>query len=119
MLLICLPLPEFLQSQTLTELASYVDAAHATDFVTCHSITGLVIMLSWDGPMAFNRSKIQSTSSPSSTEAEFLAAAHAAKIVKYLWSILFKLGYPQLGPIMSEDSRLPVGISRFHVPPLP
>ncbi|KAI2495094.1 hypothetical protein MHU86_19449 [Fragilaria crotonensis] len=100
MLLICLPLPEFLQSQSLTELASYMDATHATDFVTCHSITGLVIML-WDGPMAFNRSKIQSTASPSSTEAEFLAATHVAKIVKYLWLILFKLGYPQLGPIMS------------------
>ncbi len=69
--------------------------------------------------MAFNRSKIQLTASPSSTEAKFLATVHAAKIVKYLWSILFKLGYPRLGPIMFSFSRLPDGISRFHVPPLP
>ncbi len=34
------------------------------------------------------KSKIQSTVSTSSTEAEFLAAVHAAKIAKYLRSIL-------------------------------
>ena len=118
MLLICLPLPELLQPQSLTELASYVDAAHATDLVMCRLISGLVIMFC-DGPMAFNRFKIQSTASPSSTKAEFLAAIHAAEIANYLWSILFELGYPKLGPIMSSFSRLPDGVSQFHVPPLP
>ena len=36
--------------------------------------------------------------STSSTEAEFLAAVHAAKIAKYLRSILSELSYPQTDP---------------------
>ncbi|KAI2490779.1 Reverse transcriptase (RNA-dependent DNA polymerase) [Fragilaria crotonensis] len=56
------------------------------------------------GPLAY-KSKIQSTVSTSSTEAEFLAAVHAAKIAKYLRSILLELGYPQLEPTtLFEDN---------------
>jgi hypothetical protein len=96
-------LPEFPQPQSSTELAGYVDAAHATDLVTRRSITGLVFMFC-GGPLAY-KSKIQSTVSTSSTEAEFLAAVHAAKIAKYLRSILLELGYPQLGPTtLFEDN---------------
>jgi hypothetical protein len=96
-------LPVFPQPQASTELAGYVDAAHATDLVTRRSITGLVFMFC-GGPLAY-KSKIQSTVSTSSTEAEFLAAVHAAKIAKYLRSILLELGYPQLGPTtLFEDN---------------
>ena len=56
------------------------------------------------GTLAY-KSKIQSTVSTSSTEAEFLTAAHAAKIAKYLLSILLEIGYPQLGPTtLYEDN---------------
>jgi hypothetical protein len=80
-----------------------VDAAHATDLVTRRSITGLVFMFG-GGPLAY-KSKIQSTVSTSSTEAEFLAAVHAAKIAKYLRSILLELGYPQIRPTtLFEDN---------------
>jgi hypothetical protein len=96
-------LPAFPQPQSPTELAGYVDAAHATDLITRRSITGLVFMFG-GGPLAY-KSKIQSTVSTSSTEAEFLAAVHAAKIAKYLRSILLELGYPQLGPTtLFEDN---------------
>jgi Reverse transcriptase (RNA-dependent DNA polymerase) len=96
-------LPDFPQPQSTIELAGYVDAAHATDLVTRRSITGLVFMFC-GGPLAY-KSKIQSTVSTSSTEAEFLAAVHAAKIAKYLRSILSELGYPQLGPTtLFEDN---------------
>jgi hypothetical protein len=96
-------LPAFPQLQSPTELAGYVDAAHATDLITRRSITGLVFMFG-GGPLAY-KSKIQSTVSTSSTEAEFLAAVHAAKIAKYLRSILLELGYPQLGPTtLFEDN---------------
>jgi hypothetical protein len=96
-------LPEFPQPQSPTELAGYVDAAHATDLVTRRSITGLVFMFG-GGPLAY-KSKIQSTVSTSSTEAEFLASVHAAKIAKYLRSILLELGYPQIGPTtLFEDN---------------
>ncbi|KAI2510373.1 gag-polypeptide of LTR copia-type [Fragilaria crotonensis] len=53
-------------------LAGYVDAAHATDLSTRRSITGLAFMLC-GGPIAY-KSKVQSTVSTSSTEAEFIAA---------------------------------------------
>ena len=96
-------LPAFPQPQSSTELAGYVDAAHATDLATRRSITGLVFMFG-GGPLAY-KSKIQSTVSTSSTEAEFLAAVHAAKIAKYLRSILLELGYPQLDPTtLFEDN---------------
>ncbi|KAI2502403.1 hypothetical protein MHU86_12060 [Fragilaria crotonensis] len=96
-------LPDFPQPHSSIELAGYVDAAHATDLVTRRSITGLVFMFC-GGPLAY-KSKIQSTVSTSSTEAEFLAAVHAAKIAKYLRSILSELGYPQQGPTtLFEDN---------------
>jgi hypothetical protein len=48
---------------------------------------------------------IQSTVSNSSTEAELIAAMHAAKIAKYLRSILSELGYPQSEPTtLYEDN---------------
>ena len=98
-----LTLPDFPQPHSSIEVAGYVDAAHATDLVTRRSITGLVFMFC-GGPLAY-KSKIQSTVSTSSTEAEFLAAVHAAKIAKYLRSILSELGYPQIGPTtLFEDN---------------
>ena len=96
-------LPSFPEPSQPTLLAGYVDAAHATDLVTRRSITGLVFMFC-GGPIAY-KSKIQSTVSTSSTEAEFIAAVHAAKIAKYLRSILSELGYPQDGPTtLYEDN---------------
>ncbi|KAI2495082.1 hypothetical protein MHU86_19437 [Fragilaria crotonensis] len=51
------------------------------------------------------QSRPNSLVSTSSTEAEFLAAVHAAKIAKYLRSILLELGYPQLEPTtLFEDN---------------
>ena len=50
--------------------------------------------------------KGQSTVSTSSTEAEFIAAVQAAKIAKYLRSILLELDYEQPGPtILYEDNQ--------------
>jgi hypothetical protein len=86
-----------------TVLAGYVDAAHATDLITRRSTTGIVLMFC-GGPLAY-KSKIQSTVFTSSTEAEFLAAVDAAKIAKYLRSILAELGYPQHDPTcLYEDN---------------
>ncbi|KAI2501346.1 retrotransposon [Fragilaria crotonensis] len=96
-------LPSFPQPLLPTTLAGYVDAAHATDLTTRRSITGLVFMLC-GGPIAY-KSKVQSTVSTSSTEAEFIAAVHAAKIAKYLRSILHELDYTQSGPtVLYEDN---------------
>ena len=96
-------LPSFPAPEDPTILAGYVDAAHATDLTTRRSITGLVFMFC-GGPIAY-KSKLQPTVSTSSTEAEFIAAVHAAKIAKYLRSILAELDYPQAGPTtLYEDN---------------
>jgi hypothetical protein len=71
---------------------------------TRRSITGLAFMLC-GGPIAY-KSKVQPTVSTSSTEAEFIAAVQAAKIAKYLRSILQELGYGQPGPtVLYEDNQ--------------
>ncbi len=97
-------LPTFPQPVLPTTLAGYVDAAHATDLTTRRSISGLAFKLC-GGPIAF-KSKVQSTVFTSSTEAEFIAAVHAAKIAKYIRSILHELGHSQPGPtVLYEDNK--------------
>jgi len=80
----------------LLQLVGYVDAAHATDLGTRRSVTGYVFMLV-GGAIAY-KSKLQATCATSSTEAEFIAAVHAAKTAKYLRSVLSELGYLPLVP---------------------
>ena len=107
-------LPDFPQPQSPTSLAGYVDAAHATDLSTRRSITGLAFILC-GGPIAY-KSKVQSIVYTSSTEAEFVAAVQAAKIAKYLRSILLELDYKQPGPtVLYEDNQaaiLMINLSR-------
>jgi hypothetical protein len=95
-------LPPF-PDHPLSELVGYVDAAHATDLVTRRSITGLVFTLA-GGAVAF-KSKVQPTVSTSSTEAELIAAVTAAKLAKYIRSILIELGFPPPAPtVLYEDN---------------
>jgi hypothetical protein len=50
-------------------------------------------------------SKAQTITATSSTEAKFIAAVSAAKVAKYLRSILSQLGFPQLAPTpLHEDN---------------
>ena len=79
----------------LLQLVGQVDAAHATDLATRRSVTGLVFSLA-GGAIAY-KSKLQATVATSSTEAEFIGAVHAAKIAKYLRSVLHELGFEQDG----------------------
>ena len=72
-----------------------MDAAQATDN-SCQFVTGFIFSLS-GGAIAY-KSKLQGTVSTSSTEAEFIAAVHAAKTAKYLRSILQELNVPCLCP---------------------
>jgi hypothetical protein len=60
---------------------------------TRRSVTGFVFCLA-GGAIAY-KSKLQSTVSTSSTEAEFIAAVHSAKTAKYLRLVLSDLGYLQ------------------------
>jgi hypothetical protein len=92
------PFPDILP----TELTGFVDAAHATDLTTRRSASGLVFCYA-GGAIAY-KTKLQAIVATSSTEAEFLAAVNAAKIAKYLCSVLTELGYPPSGPtVLYED----------------
>jgi hypothetical protein len=95
-------LPAF-PKHLLLQLVGFVDAAHATDLATRRSITGIVFCLA-GGAIAY-KSKLQATVATSSTEAEFIAAVHAAKLAKYLRSVLMEFGFPQDGPTpLYEDN---------------
>ena len=74
-------LPEF-PTLVIDQLAAFVDAAYGTDVRTRKSITGLIVMLA-NAALAW-KSKLQTFTATSSTEAEFLAAVLAAKLIKYL-----------------------------------
>jgi hypothetical protein len=97
-----LSLPAF-PRHALLQLVGFVDAAYATDVSARRSVTGLVFCLA-GGAIAY-KSKLQATVATSSTEAEFIAAVHAAKLAKYLRAVLFEFGVPQDSPTpLYEDN---------------
>ena len=107
-------LPPFPQGGPTT-LIGYVDAAHATDLVQRKSVTGLVFTLA-GGAIAY-KSKLQPTIATSSTEAELYAAVAAAKMAKYLRSVLIQLGFPQEGPtLLHEDNQAVINIVNCSQP---
>jgi len=65
-----------------SELVGFVDAAHATDTEKRRSITGWAFC--YAGAAIAYKSKLQTVIATSSTEAEFVAAVHAAKTARYL-----------------------------------
>ena len=96
-------------------LTAFVDAAHAADPNTRRSITGFVVMYG-GGPIAF-KTKQQKAVTTSSTEAELIAAVSAAKVIRYLRSVLVDLGYPQEEPtIIHEDNQAVLDIVNKQIP---
>jgi hypothetical protein len=93
----------------------FVDAAHANDLRNRRSTTGYAFTLC--GGVVSYRTKTQSITATSSTEAEFLAAVLAAKHAKYLRSILKELGFPQLAPTpIYEDNMSAIRMINAKVP---
>jgi hypothetical protein len=99
----------------LNDLSSFVDTAHAADPKTRCSITGFTVMLS-GAAIAF-KTKLQKVVTTSSTEAELVTAVAAAKVIRYLRSILTDLGYPPSGPtVLHEDNQAILDIVNKEVP---
>ena len=96
-------------------LMAFVDAAYANDQRKRRSTTGFV--LTYCGGAIVYRSKTQSVTALSSTEAEFFAAVSCAKIALYIRSILFELGFACTGatPIY-EDNKSTIDIVNSSVP---
>ncbi|KAG7372245.1 hypothetical protein IV203_018388 [Nitzschia inconspicua] len=93
--LIHLSLPSLLSIPPL-QLTGYVDAAHANDLRNRRSTTGYAFVL--NGSAIAYRSKTQTVTATSSTEAKFIAAVSAAKTAKYFRAVLHELSFPQLSP---------------------
>ncbi|KAG7370191.1 hypothetical protein IV203_027937 [Nitzschia inconspicua] len=89
-------LPPFPSIPSPLQLTGYVDAAHANDLRNRRSTTSYAFVLN-GGAIAY-RSKTQTVTATSSTEAEFIAAVSAAKTAKYLRAVLHELSFPQLSP---------------------
>lgn len=88
-------LPHFPIDHSPGELVAFVDAAHATD-KSRRSVTGYVLLLC--GAAICYRSKVQTATTISSTEAELVASVLCAKTVKYMRTVLSELDLPQLLP---------------------
>ena len=108
-------LPTFPTPSPPNQLMCFVDAAHANDLRNRRSTTGYAFMMC-GGAISY-RTKTQSITATSSTEAEFLAAVLAAKHAKYLRYILKELGFPQLGPTpIYEDNMSAIKMINARVP---
>ena len=84
-------------------LIRFVDETYANDLRKCRSTTGYAIMLA--GGAIAGRSKTQSTTALSSTEAEFYAAVSAAKVCLFIFHILHCLKQPPNGStLIYEDN---------------
>ena len=96
-------------------LTGFVDAAHANDLRSRRSTTGYAFMFA--GGAVSYRTKTQSITATSSTEAEFLAAVFAAKHAKYLRAVLHELGFSQCVPTpIYEDNKSAINIINARVP---
>jgi hypothetical protein len=86
-----------------TDMHAYVDSDWATCPKTRRSFTGIIVKLA-GGTIAY-KTKLQPTVALSSTEAEFMAACDAGKMILFIRSILWDLGIPQqAATVMYEDN---------------
>jgi hypothetical protein len=90
------PNNQFPVNINLPLLQCFVDAAHGNDLSKRRSTTGLVF--TYCGGVVLYRSKTQTLTADSSTEYEFIAAVTAAKLARYLRSVLKQLGFHQTKP---------------------
>ena len=77
-------------------LIGFTDAAHANDLRCRRSTTSIVF--TFCGGAVVWKSKTQSLTAGSSTEAEFFAAYEAGKICRFLRMVMKQLGYEQTEP---------------------
>ena len=108
-------LPSYPESISQGKLIGFVDAAYANDLEKRRSTTGYVF--TYSGGAIVYRSKTQSLTALSSTEAEFIAAVTASKTAKYIRSVLAELGFEQAGPTpIYEDNKPTIDIVSSRKP---
>ena len=85
--------PETRQQYSMLNTRASVDSDYANDTTHRRSVTGIAIKLA--GGTIFYKTAFQATVALSSTEAEFIAACKAAKIILYIRSILDDINIAQ------------------------
>jgi hypothetical protein len=93
-------------------LLGFCDADYAGDKVTWRSTSGYAFLLH-GGPVSWS-SKLQSTVAASTTEAEYMAAAHATKEALWLRQLLWDLGYPSPTVPMRIDNQAALTLIKEH-----
>ena len=89
-------LPSYPELITTGKLIGFVDTAYANDLVKQRSTMGYIF--TYSGDLVVYRSKTQSLTTLSSTEAEFIIAVTAAKTAKYIRLVLSELSFKQSKP---------------------
>ena len=91
------------------DLVCFLDAAHVTDTTTRCSVTGVYVH--YAGAVITYKTKLQGTVATSNPEAKFIASVFAAKLVKYLCTVLTELGFPSDSPMpMYVDNQAPIAM---------
>ena len=93
-----------LKQDNAKQLIGMVDSDFAADRQHRKSVSGIVLRLA--GGTIVGKTRFQEIIAQSSTEAEFIAAADAGKIILYVRSILQQVGIPQYdATILYEDNQ--------------
>uniref|UniRef100_A0A2N9G262 CCHC-type domain-containing protein n=1 Tax=Fagus sylvatica TaxID=28930 RepID=A0A2N9G262_FAGSY len=100
-------------SQGLSSIVGYVDADYAGEVDDRRSTTGYVFTLS-GGPICW-KSTLQSIVAMSTTEAEYMAVAEAAKEALWLKGLVKELGLNQGGVQMHCDSQSAIYLAKNQV----
>jgi hypothetical protein len=109
--------PLFPANLPLLEPVCFVDASYGGLLVIGEhrSITGIVIMLG--GTAILAKSRIQSTTALSSTEAETMAGCDAGKIIKYMRKLFTDLRLVLTGPtLVGEDNQGTIFLANHRRP---
>jgi transposase InsO family protein len=89
-------------------LHGYCDADYAGDIDSRKSTSGYAFLL--NGGVLSWSSKRQATVAVSTTEAEYIAAAHAIKEANWLRTLLCELGLPHLGIPLNVDNQSAIAL---------
>jgi hypothetical protein len=100
----------FVRQKSDLSVIRYVDANYARDLDDRRSTTGYVFTLA-RGPICW-RSMIQSTVAMSTTEAEYMAAAEAAKEALWLTGLVRELGIQQVGVLLYCDNQSAIYLAK-------
>ena len=108
-------LPTFPVDTAQDRLICFVDAAYGNDKTKRRSTTGYAF--TYSGGAIVYRSKAQSVTALSSTEAELIAAVTAAKTARFIRAVLQELGFKQDEPTpIYEDNKPTIDIVNSKKP---